>query len=73
MAFGGGGGPVASPTGPPTDTFGAGPTVSSMALLKLADLTRLIQEVMGQMNPMGVAQQAAEDAARRVSPQNGAR
>lgn len=42
-------------------------------LVNIADLTRLMQQVMRQMNPMGVAQQVAEEAARRVSSHNDAR
>lgn len=38
-----------------------------MAPVNAADLARLIQEVVNQMNPMGVAQQVAEDAARTKS------
>lgn len=68
-----GGGPADSSTGPPTDTFGVGSTVPSGAPGNTADPTRRIQLVLCQMNPLGVAQQVAEETARRVSSQNDAR
>lgn len=71
VAFVGGGGPAASSTDPPTDTFGAGATVSLMAPVNIADITWLIPQVRSQVNPLGVAQQVAEEAAR--SSQNDAR
>lgn len=48
-------------------------TVSPLPPVNTADVARLIQEVVAGMSPLGVAHQAAEEAARPVSSQNDAR
>lgn len=50
VAFAGGGGAAALSIGPPTDAFGVGSTVSPMPPANSADLTGLIQRVVGALH-----------------------